>query len=433
MTERGLPATVTDTPCSPAKRLLFLIADEFPTHRVDVAVLFGTELPRRGITCDLVAQRGRGDKLGDVVWPAGRALVCGRSGHRSRDQIAAFWHDSRCLWLAGARDYDAIQVRDKVLAGIVALLRARRLKLPFFFWMSFPMSEGFIEIAKREALSLGLTRWAFMSIKGHLGRWLIYRFLLPRCDHLFVQSERMADNLVGRGIRRDRMTVVPMGVDLRELADAEPGAGALSLGSTVRPVIAYLGALDRSRGLEFLLDVLVCVRKQFPDACLMFVGDASEEADRLWLKARAKELELEDSIIWTGWVQRVRAWNYVRQADVAVSLVPRGELFDVSSPTKVVEYLALGLPVVANDLPDQHQVLTESGAGFSVESKVPDFADAIIRILKEPALSAAMRAAGPPYVRARRSYAVIGERVAAVYHQLLSRSGAPGSARNKWS
>jgi glycosyltransferase involved in cell wall biosynthesis len=192
------------------------------------------------------------------------------------------------------------------------------------------------------------------------------------------------------------------------------------------PVIGYLGSLDRARGLEFLLEALVRVRDRFPDASLLFIGDATEDVDRRWLKAKAEEFNLGGAIVWTGWLPRGNAWEYLRHADIAVSLVPRGELFDVSSPTKVVEYLALGLPVVANDLPDQQEVLSESGAGFSVESKVPEFADAIVRILQDPALSAAMRAAGPPYVRARRSYAVIGARVAEVYSRLLSRSGEPG-------
>jgi len=426
MTEDGLSVTATGTPLAPVKRLLFLIADEFPTHRADVAALFGGELPRHGIMCDLVAQLGRGAQQDVAVWPAGQAFICARSGHRVKDQIAAFWNDCRCLWRAGARNYDAIQVRDKVFAGVLGLVRARRLKLPFFFWMSFPMSEGFIEIARREGLSLGLTRWAFMSIKGHLGKRLIYRFLLPQCDHVFVQSERMADDLVRHGIRRDRMTVVPMGVDLRELVTEGDGADGMPQEIVGSPVIGYLGSLDRARGLEFLLEALVRVRDRFPDASLLFIGDATEDVDRRWLKAKAEEFNLGGAIVWTGWLPRGNAWEYLRHADIAVSLVPRGELFDVSSPTKVVEYLALGLPVVANDLPDQQEVLSESGAGFSVESKVPEFADAIVRILQDPALSAAMRAAGPPYVRARRSYAVIGARVAEVYSRLLSRSGEPG-------
>ena len=65
-----------------------------------------------------------------------------------------------CLNLckADAKHYDAIQVRDKVFAGLVGLACARWRRSPIFFWMSFPVSEGFIDLARRGKLSLGLVR-----------------------------------------------------------------------------------------------------------------------------------------------------------------------------------------------------------------------------------------------------------------------------------
>lgn len=411
-----------------AKRILFLIADEFPTHRPDVTVLFGAELSKHGIHSDLVAQWRRGSRQDGAHWAAGEAYVCGRSGSRVRDQIAAFWHDLRCLWKARAEDYDAIQVRNKVFAGILGLIRARQLQLPFFYWMSFPMSEGFIELARQQGVALGWVRWTFMSVKGHVGRYLIYHWLLPRSDQLFVQSDRMADDLARRGLHRDRMTVVPMGVDFaafRAFA-RDPQHQCRKVGDS--PVIAYLGAMDRSRGLDFLLEVLLVVRQRFPHASLMFVGDATEPQDRTWLDAKADQFGLHGAIACTGWIPRDEAWRRLTGADVAVSPIPRSALFDCSSPTKVVEYLALGLPVVANDIPDQHKVLTESGAGICVETDVNEFARAIIRILDDPVLSAGMRRAGPEYVARHRSYSVLGARVALVYRRLLTGAGCQRAA-----
>jgi glycosyltransferase involved in cell wall biosynthesis len=130
---------------------------------------------------------------------------------------------------------------------------------------------------------------------------------------------------------------------------------------------------------------------------------------------------VDDAIVWTGWVPTEVGWAYLGGVDVAVSLFPRGELLDSASPTKVVEYLALGLPVVANDQPDQDRVLTESGAGFSVPMVVGEFAAAIIKVLGDAQLGARMRVAGPPYVKRRRSYALIGQQVAEVYGKQFSR------------
>ncbi len=230
----------------------------------------------------------------------------------------------------------------------------------------------------------------------------------------------MKNDLASRGIPRDRMTAVPMGVDLDRVAGTQSDAGEAAAASTAGPTIAYLGALDRARRIDFLFEVFADVRKQIPNASLLLVGDTLEQADRDWLKSKATELGVADGVVWTGWVPTAAAWAYLRGADVAVSVVPRGDLFDCASPTKIVEYLAFGLPVVANDQPDQHQVLSESGAGFSVAMNVGEFADAVLKILTDSQLARRMREAGPPYVRAHRSYAMLGKQVADVYASLWS-------------
>jgi len=402
------------------RRLLYSIADGWPTDRPDVLALFGKELPRRGITCDLVAQYSRASSLDQSPrWPAGRALLCRRTGSRVRDQLHAFWHDCRTLLTARRANYDGIQIRDKVFAGTIGLLYARWLRLPFFYWMSFPMSEGFIDLARRRGRSLGVLRWLFVASKGHLGKYLIYRVLLPRCDHVFVQSERMADDLVQRGIRRDRVTPVPMGVDLERLTTTAPLPAALSQQLAGRRVIGWLGVLDRTRRLDFLFEVLATLRDAVPEACLLLVGDTQEDADLQWLRSQAAKLRVADAIVWTGWVSQEVAWACIRRAEVAVSVLPRGELFDWASPTKVVEYLALGLPVVANDQPDQQAVLAQSGAGLSVAMDVGAFSAAIRELLSDKTLATKMAACGPKYVQRQRSYALLGERVAEVYRALL--------------
>lgn len=406
-------------------RLLFVIADGWPTHRADVAVLFGKELPRHGIACDLVAQSAARHGEDPVGWEAGEAFLCQRTGRRARDQLTGFLHDCRALWSASGEHYDGIQVRDKVFAGLVGLVRARRLGKPFFFWMSYPMSEASIAFARSAGISLGFGRWAFVALKGYLGKWLIYRVLLPRCDHVFVQSDRMVIDVASHGIPRRLLTAVPMAVDLEQVPRALGEAVTVPPTLRGKRVIGYLGILDRGRRIDFLFEVLSVVRRTVPNSCLLLVGDATEASDRRWLEQRARDLGVQDAIVWTGWVPTHVGWALLRDVDVAVSLFPRGELLDSASPTKVVEYLALGLPVVANDQPDQHLVLTESEAGFSVPMQVDQFAAAVAKILTDPTLGDRMKAAGPTYVAARRSYALIAAQVAREYWKLVGDGTSP--------
>jgi len=410
------PASGTDA----GPRLLYLIPDGFPTHRADVTVLFGQELPRRGISVDLVAQNSPNTTI-DTTWSAGHLSLAMRGPSQISNQIQSFLHDLRCLWRAKPGQYAAIQARDKAFAGVFGLLRARLLRLPFFYWASFPICESYVAIARAQGLKLGVLRWLFLSIKGHVGKYLLYRWLMPRCDHVFVQSDRMKEELVARGIRADRLTPVPMGVDLtrvmRQTAQ-RPNTSALA----GKRVIGYLGTLERARRIDFLFEVVATLRREIPDICLLLVGDAEEADDRRFLVERAAEIGVTDCIVHTGWIPSDTAWAWMRETEIGLSLFPRGELLDSASPTKVVEYLALGIPVVGNDQPDQQHVLEESGAGISVPMDVAGFSAAVLRILRDPALAARMAAAGPPYVRSHRTYDRLGRDLAVVYHRLLGTS-----------
>jgi len=330
-------------------------------------------------------------------------------------------NDFRVLAKARPGEYAAIQVRDKIVSALYGLRVARRLGVPFFYWMSYPMSEGSVELARGHGLKLGLLRFLYVWGKGRLGMWLLYRWILPRSDHVFVQSDRMKEDVAAMGIPRDRMTPVPMGVDTEKTA-ALPHKGPRDERIRGKPVIVYLGTCERVRRIDFLFEVLAEVRKTVPDAVLVLAGDAQEEADRVWLRGCVHSLGLTDAVIWAGWSGTEQAWEHVRNADVAVSPFRPSFLLDSASPTKLVEYLALGVPAVANDQPDQAKVLRESSGGLCVPYEVRAFARAIVTILQDSVLAAEMARCGRKYVEEARSYERLSKLVADKYAELLGQA-----------
>jgi glycosyltransferase involved in cell wall biosynthesis len=124
-------------------------------------------------------------------------------------------------------------------------------------------------------------------------------------------------------------------------------------------------------------------------------------------------------VLLTGWLPQRTALGYAVRAEVGLSPIPRGTLYDVSSPTKLVEYLALGIPSVANDIPDQQLVVEQSGAGLCVPMEAQAFADATLTLLHDKALAAGFAMRGPAYVSAHRTYDILGRNVAKVYKAIL--------------
>ncbi len=399
-------------------RLLFLTAESCPTFRPDVAVLFGKCLPAAGVLSDIVAARTPGSN-DPAPWPGGQAILRSIGGGAMRKRVVSMWHGVVSLLRADATRYRAIQVRDMPVLAALALLAARWKRLPLIYWMSYPMPEGQIALARQRGLSAGVMKYVYPWVSGHVGRWLLRHWVLHGAAHVFVQSPQMKRELVALGVTADRMTPVPMGVDLQAVQTSEP-RNATDARLIGRRVIGYLGTLDRPRCIETLFDMLAVLRRQVPDAVLLLVGDTEDAVHRRWLMQRAAAAGVGEHVVWAGWVPTAAAWQLMLNAEVALSPFPRGELLDSASPTKVPEYLALGLPVVCNDNPDQAAVVRESGAGLCVPYTAENFAAAVVTLLGLDAPARArMVADGRRYVAEHRDYPRIAAQVTAVYHQLL--------------
>ena len=65
-----------------------------------------------------------------------------------------------------------------------------------------------------------------------------------------------------------------------------------------------------------------------------------DEPQRDRLRHLASNAGVSDLVVWTGWVPMSTAWGYVQRCEVGLSPIPRSELLDVSSPTKIIEFLA---------------------------------------------------------------------------------------------
>lgn len=399
-------------------RLLFLTAETCPTFRADVNVLFGKYLPRHGIYSDIVAGKTPGAE-GCIHWGGGEAHLCDVSGGQAKKHIKTLWHGVRHLFSAKKSRYQAIQVRDMPVLAAFGLLAARLKGLPFYYWMSFPIPEGQIALARERGVSAGLMKFLFPWLRGRIGRFLLYRVVLPGADHVFVQSERMKEDVTAQGVDPAKMTSVPMGVDIAEIdSDQLPSADDPRLAG--RRVLVYLGTQDRPRRIEVLFEMLALLKMKVPNVLLVLVGDTEDEVHRNWLRQQAIAAGVAEDVLWTGWLPMKNGWRYITAAEVGLSPFPRGFLLDSASPTKVPEYLALGIPVVCNGNPDQASVIRSSGAGYCVPYTAEAFADAVRSILDADDVDCrAMRDGGREFVTQYRDYRMLGAKLALHYESLL--------------
>ena len=397
-------------------KYLFMTADKFPPFRVDVRVLFGEEMTSRRHEIDWILPSAKArSRSGIEPYGNGRAWVGAAASGTSRFAktmrlLQSFVHDVRVLSLARRNKYDFIQVKDKFVGALFGLLAARLTRTRFIYWLAYPFPEAWLYDAE-----IGATQHRFVSqIRGLVATFLLYRVILPRADFVFVQSEQMKADIAAKGIGMNRMHAVPMGVS-SEVLSAIDQRKAPEVRS---PSVIYLGSTLRVRRLEFVIEAFAKVLNSVPEATLYMVG-GEHESDIEILRGRARELNIDDRLVFTGNLPREQALRWVHAADVCISPLFPTPILNAASPTKLVEYMALGKPVVANDHPEQTRVIEESGAGLCVPYDVDDFAAAIVEILNDPIKAAEMGKKARDYVEANRSYARIADQVERIYEDII--------------
>ncbi|MEP6546189.1 MAG: glycosyltransferase family 4 protein [Gammaproteobacteria bacterium] len=393
-------------------RLLVVSSDTFPPTRVDVAVLFGTELAQRGHQVDWVLQsETRCPRSYVTVWGGGRAWVgatdLGTSlYHRLRKHTLGLVNDLRQIVRLRGGEYDAIEIKDKFLAGAVASVASRLCGVRFIYWLSYPFPESYLLRAAD-----GTARYPFLyRVRGLIFKWLLYRWLLPAADHVFVQSEQMRADVAAEGISLAKLTAVPMGISAELCAPLRPPAVRRVMPANV-PCVLYLGTLVQVRRLDFLIRAFARVRNAVPAALLYVVGRGDEPEDEAFLEREVARLGLEDAVVFVGQMPQAQALDYVAEADVCTSPFHPTPILRSTSPTKLIEYMALGKAVVANDHPEQKRVIEESGAGLCVPYDEAAFAHAIVTLLENPEMARHMGERGHRYAVEHRSYRVIADLV----------------------
>ena len=390
--------------------ILFISSDLFPPQRIDVKVLFGEKINLYGHHIDWLLQSEEAcDHSYETSWANGTVWVGARKGGDSllssfRRHISGLLNDLKLVGFVRQRRYDLIIVKDKFLSAVLAVIACKIWGGTVVYWLSWPFPEEYLAKARLPGVNYPLLYRA----RGHTFWFLLYKIIMPGCDHIFVQSEQMKRDVENEGISSAKLTPVPMGVDASDIQDHEY-TNARELIPQSEKCFLYLGILSRMRQLDFLVRVLALVRKQIRGTKLYLVGAGESHEDEEIIRAEIKRLDLDDAVVMTGHLPREVALQYAKEVDVCVSPFAPVPILNSTSPTKLIEYLALGKAVVANDHPEQHQVLTESGAGICVEWDEQQFADAIIRLLSDSVLNKKMSERGAPYVRTHRTYDAIAK------------------------
>jgi glycosyltransferase involved in cell wall biosynthesis len=244
-------------------------------------------------------------------------------------------------------------------------------------------------------------------------------------DVSIATNESYRDIAIERGgMDSERVFLVRSGPSLERLR-IQPAEEKLKRGR--RHLVGYVGVMGRQEGIDLLLHavrvVVHCYARKDVHFGLVGGGTSLEE-----LRALARELGVADYVTFTGRVPDGELLAMLNSADVCVNPDRACALNDKSTMNKVMEYMALGKPVVQFDLTEGRRSAGEASLYAKPDDPV-DLAAKILELLDDPARRARMGALGRARVERELAWRHQAPRLLAAYDALWQGAMLPRAAR----
>lgn len=204
-------------------------------------------------------------------------------------------------------------------------------------------------------------------------------FLYRRAAHVVCVTHAFKQNLIGRGIRSDKISVITNGADLSRFVPVPRDEElAATLGLTGKLVVGYVGTHGMAHALDTLLEAAEMLKREpeARDLHFMFLGDGAEK-DKL--KATAVDKRL-DNVVFLDTVPRSEVVRYWSLVDLAVIHLKRTRLFRTVVPSKLFECMAMGLPILHGVAGESAEIVAREQCGIIFEPE--NAAELAARILE---------------------------------------------------
>ena len=210
------------------------------------------------------------------------------------------------------------------------------------------------------------------------------------CTFAFVTNESYRALAIGRnGMPPEKVHVLRSGPRLERLR-IQPADPQIRRGR--RFMVGYLGVIGQQEGIEYLLEAARYLRdERGRDDIFWGIVGGGPHLDAL--RRKATEMGLDDIVEFTGRVPDDTMLTYLNTADVCVNPDEYNAMNDKSTMNKVLEYMALGKPIVQFDL-TEGRFSAQDASLYAKRNDARDLADKIAQLLDDPARREAMGAFG---------------------------------------
>lgn len=257
-------------------------------------------------------------------------------------------------------EVDIVHIHNFPGACMIPLFLRRKAKKWIYFTTSGPIKKGI---------------YSYLGFKEQIFESFFF-------DHIILRDESHVKQFNYRN--KEDISIVPIGAnfDMFKSGKNEKLRQKMDM-SQDSIVFVYTGSVHPARNVKNLIYAFQKINKIYKNTKLLIVGDGD---DLVNLKNLAESLNMENDVIFTGYVDYESMPAYLNAADIAISYVPITPQYDLQPPLKTVEYLASGLPTIATDTLGNRGFIKDGYNGLLVDDDIVSLADAMTKLIENEEL-----------------------------------------------
>ncbi len=313
--------------------------------------------------------------------------------------------------LAKQNDFSLVYERYSLLS-FAGRNFARQQGLPFVLEVNAPLIEEALEHRQLHLKELASS---------------IAKYLFSSADRIVAVSSEVGDYIHSIAPKA-HVTVVPNAVSPsrfeeyeslgKDSYDSEKVADSTLALLANKFVVGYLGSLRPWHGLNNLLQSFALMAKGDSNAHLLIIGDG--KTVRPELEKKCIELGIDTQVTFAGEVSNSKVPLYLSYCDTLVAPYPASENF-YFSPLKVFEYMASGKPIVASDIGQISQLLSDNETALLVApGDIPELASALKKTRDDSQFAHALGMRANKMARECHSWDVRMKQVNKLFNELES-------------
>ncbi len=210
---------------------------------------------------------------------------------------------------------------------------------------------------------------------------LLERLTFRTADHVIATNESYRAIAIGRGrVPKSAVTIVRNGPETNSMREMDPDP---TLRSKAKTILGYVGIMGPQDGVDYLLRAMYHLINDLgnEDVYCVLIGKGDSIPD---LENLAKELGITDKVWFTGWISNKEdLYRMLSTVDICVDPDPSNAYNDLCTMIKMMEYMVLGKPIVAFDLPE-HRVSAGDAAVYGQANDEMDMARKIEELMGDP-------------------------------------------------